>query len=94
LTSTTTEAPVSRIVTRTRLPSGRVGLAAVIASWLKTAPLLVLWPLRQPPYHVAMPTSSDAVAPATPVAAPAMAGLVVRSAEANSPGSSRLMDMN
>jgi hypothetical protein len=43
-TVTTTESPVSCIVTRTRLPSGKWLLAAVMPSWWNTSPLLVLRP--------------------------------------------------
>jgi hypothetical protein len=87
LTSTTTDAPVSCIVTRTRLPSGRVALAAVIAFSLKIVPLLVRCPFRHPPYQVATPTSE------APVAALAATGAAVTSANASNPGSSRLVDM-
>ncbi len=48
---TTTERPVSCIVTRTRVPSGSESCAAVIAFWSNRSPMLVRFPLNPGPYH-------------------------------------------
>ena len=55
-TVTTTDCPVSLIVTRTREPSGMLRLAAVRPSWSNTSPELVRSPSCRPPYQDATPT--------------------------------------
>ena len=57
-TNTTTDCPVSCIVTRTWDPSGMLRLAAVMPSWSNTAPLLVRNPSCRAPYQDAIPTVS------------------------------------
>ena len=54
---TTMLLPLPCKVTRTRVPSGRLAWAAVIAFWLKISPLLVGRPLWHPPYQDACPLS-------------------------------------
>lgn len=67
---TVTALPVSCIVTFTRLPSGRLGWAAVMRFWSNASPLLVRRPWCRPPYQDATPVSSQAGCPAAAARAP------------------------
>ena len=64
---TTTLSPVSCIVTRTRVPSGREEWAAVSAFWSKISPLEVRRPSCRPPSQLATPLSRHSAADAVPV---------------------------
>ena len=68
VTVTTTESPVSRIVTRTREPSGRLGCAAVISAGLNMLPLLVRRPAWWPPYQEACPLCRQPLSPGSAAA--------------------------
>src|SRR5213593_3501381 len=57
VTRTTTERPLARLVTRTRVPSGNDGCAAVIARASKRSPLAVGLPWKSAPYQEATPTA-------------------------------------
>jgi hypothetical protein len=54
---TTTERPVASSVTRTRVPSGSVACAAVIAFSLNVSPLAVRLAWKRGPYQDASPLS-------------------------------------
>src|SRR6266850_3447768 len=49
--------PFRRLVTRTKVPRGRVGWAAVRACMSKGSPLAVSFPWKNSPYQEAVPTS-------------------------------------
>ena len=57
VTFTTTERWLTRLITRTMVPNGRVGWQAVMAYMSYTWPLAVILPSNLPPYHEAMPWS-------------------------------------
>ena len=57
VTFTTTERWLTRFMTRTIVPNGRVGWQAVMAYMSYTLPLAVILPSNLPPYHEATPWS-------------------------------------
>jgi len=88
---TTTLSPVSCMVTRTLLPSGRLEWAAVMAFWSKIAPLLVRRPWKWVPYQDACPLSSQPGDP--PIALSARPGRAHSIIDAIMPGRKRAADL-
>ena len=78
---TMTERPLSRFVTRTRVPKGKLGCAAVKAFMSNTSPLAVCRPWKRLPYQDAIPTTS--YAPTLPGVSRAPSGGVAQAASSH-----------